>query len=269
MSSSVASNNRNFLILTVSVYIAAVAVFSASQGYLDAFTSQKASAQAKMAQNAPLGLAIGRLQLASWLDAGNQGYKLELARLQMKSGDFKQAERTVAHLATPDAQVIKSQAAQEEGSDDAAISAVRDGRNGQERDQLALSYAVASRTQDLKNLSGGEGSATFAAARAGGLALAQELHNHGLFHSALRVLDKAPDSATKFNLMAHAQLALKPSSRSNLDAAKRSASQGATLYPANIDLQVLLRDIDEQLGDTAGVNQQNKRLEQLRSGRLL
>jgi len=260
---------------------------------------QAASYAADAAHQAATTTSLLELQTAQVLDPGNPNYRQQLADRYVAQGELDQAVRVLGgtagegirkaglliRLGKPDAAimavqgvtgtdtaVVRSQAYLEEGRGADARSAVQDLSSDTALLQQALALAAGSKAADIAALIPQADSATtkqrLRRIQSGGVALAQELYAGGLYQTTERVLATTPDSSAKFGLLAHVALSKQPVTRQNLLAAQTAATQGLKLDPANLPLRLLLADIDSQLGDQAGVANQQRLINQLQSGKI-
>ncbi|HEX7259559.1 MAG TPA: hypothetical protein VF272_01355 [Candidatus Saccharimonadia bacterium] len=290
-----------FAVLAVGTYAAAMVVGVMATPLSSTYIAQRAADYAMTARNSSEpSQQVGNYRLALALDPGNSTYRSELADTYIKQnnpsgainalgntvgervrkagyqlslGRYEQAKRSIASLKSPEAAIIRSKIALEQGGDQKAYQAVIAARNDAERLQLGLSYASANMNDDITKIfplmGEGESKRRLQRAQSGGVALAQELYKERLYRSAERILAKAGESGAKYLLLAHVQMNLPENDdQVKLEAAKNSLKQGIKRDPANLTLRLLLVEIYHRLEDENGATRENQVIQRLKTGKL-
>ncbi len=294
----------SFSRIVIPVYLAALVVAALAAPTVQDYISSRAVHYAQSAATArETSAQIGYYRLALALNPGSTSYRNRLADLYIEQNDpqaainvlkdtegerlrkaslllslghYQPALQAINGLDGPEAAVVRSQAALEQGRDQTAYQAVLDARNDAERLQLGLSYAVAVNTDAARRviplIKDAALRQRLVRASGGGVALAQELYRNKLYQTSKRVLAKAGESSEKYLLLAHVQLE-RPleageTGKHKLEAAREAALQGTVANPASLKLHELLLDIYGQLEDQSGVTREKSVIQQLRSGKL-
>ncbi len=199
-----------------------------------------------LALAAVLGLGL-RVGLERYANAHSAQY-VTAARRYIAAGQDDKALMAVDHVSGATAAVARSQAYLEEGNGALAVVALDNVSGTGVASQRTLCQSVQSVAPD------------------GALALGQTLYAKQLYLTAKRVTAKAPDSSSKYELLADATLKKQPLTTDDLSAAQAAAEKGSALYPANLQLHQTLEYIDTQLHDSNGAAAQAELIRQLRSG---
>ncbi len=295
---------RKFGLLAVAVFTAALVIGVAATPIISSYIAQRSADYAAIARTSnDQGKQIAHYRLALALSPGNAHYRNEFATLyaaqnnlkaaigvlggttaerirkanyELRLGRYEHAERSIATLNSPEAAIVRSKIALEQGSGLSAYQATKNARNDSERLQLGLSYKTAGMSDKVKEvlllMGEGEEKRRLARAGSGGVALAQELYREGLYRSAQRVLSQTQESSERYLLLAHTELELASTNKSNREAALKTAKEsllkGVRHNPANLEIRQLLMEVYRELKDEGAVSRENLVIQQLRSGKL-
>ncbi len=296
--------SKKFWLIAAGTFAGAIAVSVALTPVASEYVAFRAAEYAATARSSQdEAKQIGHYRLALALDPQKSAYRSELASVYLKQnnleaaisvlgdtkeerirkagyqlslGLFKEAEQSIAPLDSPEAAIIRSRIALEQGNAPKAYQAVKSPRNDSERLQLGLSYTLAGMSDNAREvlvlMKAGEQKRRLERIQGGGVALAQELYRERLYRSAERVLKQAGESGEKYLLLAHVQLEQassdKKSRQAALSQAKTSLAKGVGRDPANLKLRELLREVYQHQGDETGVSRENQAIQKLRTGKL-
>ncbi len=213
-------------------------------------------------------------ELASRLNPANQSAALELAKLQLATGQSQTALATLKR-AGEGTEVLRlslrtylelSQAAK------AADLAGRLATTSPANDDIALAtlaYIVANQPDKaaslIPRLSSPEAARRLVAAQSYELALARELYSTGLLSSSQRILTSLPASVVRNLLLASILYARGGTERTTQ--ARDLYAQAVQLEPSNLEARQGLVNTFHALGDQRSAGEQTQLLQQLKAGR--
>jgi predicted Zn-dependent protease len=244
-----------FLALTSLVMIATASAFVAIWPVAQTTRKTQAKKFITEASSVTPAEALTDYQLAIWLDPSNEVGYLNLAQIQVATGQSARAVNTLSRAGEgTQAMKLKVRTLLELGrysaAADSSLQLARTGRSDSDHLLAATAYMLAGRTSELAlldtTITSPDALQRLLRIEFGNLPLAKELYAVGLPDSSRALLLKLPVSFERNFLLG--QISYQMHSSTELVAASKYLATAASLNPADLNVHQLLAQVYQNMG---------------------